>query len=357
MIDSDLQKNLPLILVVGNPKTLRVDLREAIDKEGYRIAEALTGEQGLNACQQLQPELVLLDTTMPDIDGFSCCAKLQALLGDHCPPILMIIDLGDQASVELAFEVGAADYVTRPIHWAVLRQRVPRLIQANWAMKELRQQVERENLLKEQLKRAEQKLESLTSVDTLTGIANRRCFDEYLHREWKRAARERKPLSLILSDIDFFKAYNNTYGTQAGDECLKQIARTIRQVVRRPADLVARYSGEEFAVLLPNTPARGGVQVAEAMRSQVKALAIANSGSQVSHLVTISLGVASAIPSSESSIDRLIDEAKEALDQAKIGLRDRVVFHMGNLSVNSTDLNPSTPLIWEGNVAEFYETS
>jgi PleD family two-component response regulator len=143
MINSDLQKNLPLILVVGNTKTLRVDLREAIDKEGYRMAEALTGEQGLKACQQLQPELVLLDTTMPDMDGFSCCAKLQALLGDHCPPILMIIDLGDQASVELAFEVGAADYITRPIHWAVLRQRVPRLIQAKWAMKELRQQESR----------------------------------------------------------------------------------------------------------------------------------------------------------------------------------------------------------------------
>ena len=177
----------------------------------------------------------------------------------------------------------------------------------------------------EQLEAANQELHRLACVDGLTQVANRRHFDEYLDVEWRRLAREQRPLSLILCDVDYFKVYNDTYGHLAGDFCLKQIADTLRQGLRRPADLVARYGGEEFAVILPNTEARGAVLIAEAIRKGVRGLEIAHAESPVSQYVTLSLGVASAVPLPNAPPTQLIAAADEALYQAKAEGRDRVV--------------------------------
>lgn len=326
MMNPDFQDNPPLILVVDDEKTLRLVLRRAMEKEGYRVAEASDGEQCLDVCQQIKPDMVLMDAMMPGIDGFSCCDKLQTLLGDDCPPVLMITVLDDQASVDRAFGVGATDYVTKPVHWAVLRQRVRRVLQTRWAMVELHRQIERAQLLTEKLEAANCELQRLASVDSLTQIANRRCFDEYFHGAWIRLAQEQLPLSLILCDIDFFKAYNDTYGHQAGDECLRQVADSIRQAAKRPDDLVARYGGEEFALILPNTDLEAAVRVAEAIRGEVRVLSIAHAGSKVSKFVTLSSGVASVIPSWTSSKEQLIANADTALYKAKLEGRDRVVF-------------------------------
>lgn len=333
MIDPDFQKNPPRILIVDDEKTLRLVLRRAMEREGYQVTEVADGEQCLEICQQIKPDMILLDAMMPGIDGFTCCTELQTLLGEDCPPILMVTVLEDQASVDLAFEVGATDYITKPIHWAVLRQRVRRLLQSRWAMEELKRQIERERLLTEQLEAANRELKRIVSIDGLTQIANRRCFDEVLQQEWKRLKREQLPLSLILCDIDCFKAYNDTYGHQAGDECLKQVANTICQYARRPADLVARYGGEEFAMILPNTEAEGAIQVAESIRAGVKALNLVHAGSKVSEFVTLSLGVACVIPSPESSIEQLITGADKALYQAKTEGRDRLQFNSGYLAL------------------------
>jgi diguanylate cyclase (GGDEF)-like protein len=170
-----------------------------------------------------------------------------------------------------------------------------------------------------------QQVQRLASSDSLTQIANRRRFDEYLDQEWQRMAREGAPLSLILCDIDFFKTYNDTYGHQAGDNCLQQVAQAISFAVKRPADLVARYGGEEFAVILPHTDAQGSAQIAEKIRSQVQVLQIAHAGSQVSQYITLSLGVASTVPAYESSPAVLIAAADKSLYQAKAEGRDRVV--------------------------------
>lgn len=357
MINPDFQHRPPLILVVADKKTRRQVLRRGLKKEGYRVTEAANSEECLQTCCQLKPNLVLLDADLPQMDSFTCCTQLQSFLGDDCPPIVIITSLKDQASIDRFFEIGAADYVTRPIHWTVVYQRVHCLLQRSWAMVELKRQIEQKHRLTAQIEALEQKLQRLVSTDELTAVANRRCFDEYLKREWKRLSREHKPLSLILCDLDFFKAYNDTYGHQAGDECIKQVADIIRRVVKRPADLIARYGGEEFAVILPNTQAKGAVQVAETIRSEVKAEGIAHAGSQVSKLVTLSLGVASVVPDSDSSTDKLITEAEQALYHGKVGLGDRVVFNFGNLAVNTIYFSSSTPLIWEGNGLEFYETS
>ncbi|MBD2740299.1 diguanylate cyclase [Coleofasciculus sp. FACHB-1120] len=181
--------------------------------------------------------------------------------------------------------------------------------------------------LYQQLEEANQELQRLAVLDGLTQVANRRCFDQYMNSEWQRLLREQVPLSLILGDIDFFKPYNDTYGHQAGDECLKAVASAIRRAVGRSTDLVARYGGEEFAIILPNTMAEGAIQVAEKIRAEVKALAIAHVNSQASQQLTLSLGIASVVPTSESSPAMLISAADTALYQAKAAGRDRYYAH------------------------------
>ncbi|HEY9674612.1 MAG TPA: diguanylate cyclase [Waterburya sp.] len=177
----------------------------------------------------------------------------------------------------------------------------------------------------EQLEAANQELQRLACVDGLTQVANRRRFDEYLNLEWRRLGRERRPLSLILCDIDYFKLYNDTYGHLSGDLCLQQVASVLRQVLRRPADLVARYGGEEFAMILPNTDLTEASRVAETIRQSLQRLAIPHTQSPMSQCVTLSLGVACSIPTSDSSPQALIAAADEVLYQAKAEGRDRVV--------------------------------
>ncbi|MFB2978129.1 diguanylate cyclase domain-containing protein [Microseira sp. BLCC-F43] len=164
---------------------------------------------------------------------------------------------------------------------------------------------------------ANQKLALLATLDELTGVANRRYFNEHLAREWSRLKREQIPLSLILCDIDYFKRYNDYYGHLAGDVTLKQVAQAIRKVLKRPADLVARYGGEEFVILLPNTSMAGAVQVGELIRQQVQQLKIPHAQSLVSDYVTLSLGISSLVPSLKESPEVLIKMADEALYAAK----------------------------------------
>ncbi|MTI81859.1 MAG: diguanylate cyclase [Firmicutes bacterium] len=189
---------------------------------------------------------------------------------------------------------------------------------------------ERENIIKElksttkELQSSNEKLQRLTEVDGLTGIANRRYFNLCLEREWKRAMRHGETTSLIMCDIDFFKAYNDTYGHLNGDECLKKIAEKLLESVKRPHDLVARYGGEEFAVILPNTDKNGAAFVAEELRANVKALNIEHKNSDVSKVVTISVGVATLVPELDSSPEILITTADKTLYQAKNEGRDRV---------------------------------
>ena len=165
-------------------------------------------------------------------------------------------------------------------------------------------------------------------MDSLTQLANRRCFDEYLNLEWRRLAQVGQPLSLILCDIDFFKAYNDTYGHPAGDECLQKVAKAIATALRAPDDLAARYGGEEFALVLPETSMEGALLTAEIIRANVKTLLIPHSNSGVGYFVTLSLGVSSIIPSPESSPAIIVRVADQALYEAKAQGRDRTVLKL-----------------------------
>jgi diguanylate cyclase (GGDEF)-like protein len=173
------------------------------------------------------------------------------------------------------------------------------------------------------LETVNQKLQRLATLDSLTQVANRRRFDEYLQQSWQRLSREQQPLCLILCDIDYFKRYNDTYGHQAGDECLKQVAQAISHSLKRPSDLIARYGGEEFAAILPNTPIEGAIQVAETISFQVRQLKIPHQQSSVSDRVTLSLGISGLIPQPNRSIKTLIADADRALYQAKEQGRNR----------------------------------
>jgi len=185
---------------------------------------------------------------------------------------------------------------------------------------------ERTKLLAEtnsKLQQANEVLHSISMRDGLTGISNRRHFDETIEREWKRAMRQLRPVSLLLMDIDYFKAYNDKYGHPCGDDCLKKVAEAISENLKRPGDMTARYGGEEFAVLLPDTDGSSAAMVAESILSAIRNLGIIHEGSKVCNHVTISIGIASLIPEKGSIPALLIDSSDRALYQAKHEGRNR----------------------------------
>ncbi|MBW4457798.1 MAG: PleD family two-component system response regulator [Nostoc indistinguendum CM1-VF10] len=300
-----------LVLIVDDEAFNRQQLRLLLEQSGYRVAQAKDGTEAINVFQQLRPELVLLNAILPDMEGFECCAKLLSIDSTKYTSVLMITELEDTELIERVFLVGAMDYVTKPINWQVLRQRVRRLIEQS----QLHQKLLAAN---EKL----QRLATLVTIDFLTQVANRRRFEEYIDQEWRRMAREQQPLSLILFDVDFFKSYNDTYGHLAGDRALREIARVIKDVVQRPADLVARYGGEEFALVLPNTDTLGATGVAQRISFAIQRLAIPHINSQVSSHVTLSAGLATIIPEPGSNFDEIIAAADKALYQAKAAGRD-----------------------------------
>jgi len=175
-----------------------------------------------------------------------------------------------------------------------------------------------------ELREANKELHRLSIIDGLTQIANRRRFDECLRQEWLRMARAKLPLSIIMCDVDFFKLYNDHYGHPMGDICLSSVAHAIDYCVKRPADLAARYGGEEFAVLLPNTHAEGAAVVAESIRMKVQSLMIEHAASSVHQYVTLSLGVASAVPEYDADPRRLLEASDKELYEAKLTGRNKV---------------------------------
>jgi diguanylate cyclase (GGDEF)-like protein len=307
------EPSLQRILLVDDDLVVRAKVSESLAEDGFEVILAKDGDDGITAYQEHRPDLILVDAVMPILDGFEFCEQLKNL-GERLTPILMITSLDDNESVDRAFASGATDYITKPINLSILRQRVRNLVRQSQLIK---------NQLNE-LQQANQNLQLLANLDSLTKLSNRRGFDDYIQREWDRMRRIKAPLSLIMCDVDFFKNYNDRYLHPNGDRCLIQVAMSIRNTVRRSGDLVARYGGEEFAIVLPNTDALGAVSVAENIRSAIKNLQIAHEASAVCPHVTISVGVSTIIPNHENDFQALVNAADRALYQAKSQGRDRV---------------------------------
>ena len=307
------EPNFQRILLVDDDLVVRARVSESLAQDGFEVILAKDGEDGMLAYQEHRPDLILVDAVMPIMDGFEFCEQLKNL-GDRLTPILMITSLDDNESVDRAFASGATDYITKPINLSILRQRVRNLIRQSHLIK---------NQLNE-LQQANQNLQLLANLDSLTQLSNRRGFDDYMQREWERMKRIKAPLSLIMCDVDFFKNYNDRYLHPNGDKCLVKVAMAMRNTVRRSGDLVARYGGEEFAIVLPNTNALGAVSVAENVRSAIRNLQITHEASSVCPYVTISVGVSTIIPTHENDFQTLIHTADRALYQAKFQGRDRV---------------------------------
>lgn len=276
------------------------------------------GEQGIELFKQHKPALVLLDVILPGMDGFETAKRIRQLEqhGEWTPIIFLSGRTGDE-DLQRGIEVGGDDYLFKPISGIVLAAKVR-------AMQRISQMRYSLVVLTRRLDEANRELQRLSSVDSLTGIANRRQFDDTLLREWRRALRKKHSIALLVCDVDFFKHYNDHFGHQGGDECLRRIAASLSDQVKRPTDLVARYGGEEFAIVLPDTDAGGARRVAEAMRAAIEAMHLAHAPSSGKSWVTISLGLAAAVPETgDTSPQRLLEAADAALYEAKRAGRNR----------------------------------
>jgi len=306
-------------LVVEDTVTSATLVCHQLEKMGIEPLHARDGEAGIAAFRQHKPDLVLLDIIMPGIDGFEVARRIRQMErhGEWTPIIFLSARTSD-ADLEKGIEVGGDDYLVKPVSEMVLGAKVR-------AMQRIAQMRYSLLVLTRKLDDANRELTRLSSVDGLTGISNRRRFDDTLAKEWRRAARGGTPVSLLLVDVDYFKQFNDNYGHQVGDECLKAVARTLQGRLRRPADLVARFGGEEFVALLPQTEVSGAVAVGEELRRSIEVLGITHNHSAVSPFVTISIGIASAVPGRDSKgPEGLIEAADRALYSAKRQGRNRV---------------------------------
>jgi len=249
------------ILVVDDDDDIRFLLARVLKNAGYtelrvagsaREAFELLDGVGMDAPAR-DFDLILMDFTMPEIDGMEATRRLKANARFRDLPIIMVTARTEPEILTEAFDAGAMDYVTKPLNRPELIARVRSALRLKQEM-DRRKARERELMVvTAQLEAANERLQFLSTSDALTGVANRRSFDEYIDNEWKRAARDAAPLSLIMIDIDSFKAFNDLYGHPAGDECLRRVAGALAGVVNRPADRLARYVLQEFVIILPNT--------------------------------------------------------------------------------------------------------
>lgn len=284
------------VLIVDDAKGNIKVLAELLRAE-FKIRATTSGEKALEiAFSDNPPDLILLDVMMPEMDGYEVCKRLKSSAQTKGIPIIFITGKVLEEDEIYGLNLGAVDYITKPFNPVIIKARVN---------------------THAELKRYHEYLEGISYLDGLTGIPNRRRFNEYLDLTWNFAERESLPISIILMDIDHFKQFNDNYGHQEGDACLIQISQALSEAVVRKTDFFARYGGEEFVYILPNTNIDNAVVIAEKLRISIMALQIPHAYSSAGNSVTISLGVATMIPDRNSFYSVLIKAADDALYKSK----------------------------------------
>jgi diguanylate cyclase (GGDEF)-like protein len=322
------------VLVVEDSKIVRTVLCKYLGQmEIQHIFVAENGQEAINIFRRENPDIVLLDGLLPDIDGFEVAKQIrdiEKMLFEiegrkSWAPIIFLTSMDNDEDLARGIQAGGDDYLKKPVSLIVLKAKINamrRLVEMQHDNAKITQQL---NKAIRQLNEVNKELQIQSSTDKLTGISNRRMFDETLQKEWRRCERLKLPISLIMMDVDLFKQYNDTYGHQGGDRCLKAIAAQIDRSVQRSGDLAARYGGEEFALILGQTDAKGALFIANRTREYVSELKIKHPTS-ATQLVTISCGVASLVPDQHFAIADLIKAADDALYQAKKQGRNTVIF-------------------------------
>lgn len=296
----DIDQRLPRLLVVDDQPANIQAVYQTFSAD-HQVLMATGGEQALKVAAAKQPDLILLDVVMPGMDGHEVCRRLKADPATRDIPVIFVTAHSDEDAETQGLALGAVDFISKPINPPIVRARVKTHLTLKAQADLLRQWV---------------------YVDGLTGVRNRRSFDEQLASEWGRATREGSALSVVMLDVDYFKRYNDHYGHQAGDACLRSVATCLRQAVKRPGDLVTRYGGEEFACLLPNTPLEGAMTLARELGAGVEALGLPHAASSVSPVVTVSLGVGTLQGDAAGSAEALLRAADAELYRAKASGRN-----------------------------------
>jgi len=316
----------PVVLLVDEQQFVHKGVRKMLaDAPEIEIHACYDGAKAVASAEHLGPTVILQDINMPDVNGLELLAEYRRHPAIADVPVIMLSGTSAAEVKAEAFQRGADDYIVKMPHPIELIARLRHHSRAYVEHLEREAAIKALQREKQKLAAANLELERLSSLDGLTGIANRRYFDAAFDREWRRAMRETEPLSLIMCDVDYFKLYNDCYGHQPGDACLKLVASTLADAMQRPTDLVARYGGEEFVVLLPGTHARGAIRVAERVRQAVLDLQLPHENSDVHDCVTISLGAATVAPMLKHQPAELLLAADQALYAAKEAGRNRVI--------------------------------
>lgn len=315
---------LSILIVDDRPENL-LTLESLLDRPELEIVRANSGMEALEKTLDHEFALVLLDVQMPGMDGYETAELMRGNNKTrHIPIIFITAAQKEREHMFKGYDSGAVDFMFKPLEPAVLNSKVGVFLdlqrqkcQLEEKTRELDAKIVELEELQQQLEETNEKLRRLSAQDGLTGIPNRRSFDERLATEWNRAIREQEPLSLIMLDIDYFKAYNDHYGHVAGDICLRQVAKTIKDALPREMDEASRYGGEEFAIILPNTCNKGAEHVADRLMKAFEELCVEHEASPSNQHLTISLGLFTHIPKHGQAPSLLVENADRALYKAK----------------------------------------
>ena len=297
------------ILLVEDSATLRHAMRSYIVEAGHTPIIARSGEEALQMLENEPVDMIIMDVEMPGLNGFETTRLIREWLAGHWIPIIFVTGLADDESYREGIEAGGDDYLIKPVSLMIIKAKI--------------RAMERIAEMRDQLNRLNNELEALSQLDSLTQVFNRRSFNELAQQQWALAKRHQQPISALMIDVDHFKLYNDHYGHPAGDACLKRVTQAIKSCLHRTADLLGRYGGEEFIVLLPETDTQGAYRVAQAINDAVCKLMIPHTTSLSGTHITVSIGGATCLRTTCHSLDELVRSADRALYKAKRSGRNR----------------------------------
>ena len=297
------------ILLVEDSATLRYAMRNYIIDAGHEPLLARSGEEALQLLENTPVDMIIMDVEMPGLNGFETTRLIREWLAGHWIPIIFVTGLNEDEDYREGIEAGGDDYLIKPVSFMIIKAKI--------------RAMERIAEMRDQLNQLNAELEALSQLDSLTQIYNRRTFNELAQQQWTQAKRHQQSISALMIDVDHFKLFNDHYGHPAGDACLKKVTQAIKSCLHRSTDILGRYGGEEFIVLLPETDAKGAMRVAQSIGEALETLELRHDVSPTSQFVTASIGGATCLRTTGHDLEELIKNADRALYKAKRAGRNR----------------------------------